>query len=114
MIDSTMILKSEVAHVLSEILDEEPPMEEESEELPAGLPDLSDIFEVDAIPEEQIIDEVSDEELEALFKQTDLGSTDLDSFWDSAIDSHESTEVDSDKLTYEQAKQLGLAPGEAG
>ncbi len=113
MIDSSVILKSEVAHVLNEILHEEPRHEEvEAVAESTELPDLSDIFEVDAIPEEQIVDEISDEELEALFKQTDLGNTDLDSFWDNAADSLKSADVDSDKLTYEQAKQLGLAPGE--
>lgn len=110
MIDASMILKSEVAHVISDILDEARP--EENVELPG----LSDIFEEDAIPEEQIEDDISDEELEALFKQTDFSNTtDLDSFWDSAVNSQESSEeIASDKLTYEQAKQLGLAPGDNG
>ena len=75
MTDAMMILKSEVAHAISEMgLGDELPVEDE-------LPDLSDIFEVDAIPEEQIEDEVSDAELDALFKQTDFGSTDAASFW---------------------------------
>jgi CheY-like chemotaxis protein len=103
MTDALMILKSEVAHVLSEMgLVDDIPVEE--------LPDLSDIFAIDDIPEEQIEDEVSDEELEALFKQTDIGTADLQSFWDEAIDSHTPAQVDSDKLTYDQAKQLGLTP----
>lgn len=104
MTDAMMILKSEVAHVLNEMgLLDEPVVEDE-------LPDLSDIFEADVVPEEQIEDEVSDAELEALFKQTDIGTADLESFWDEALDSHTNADVDSDKLTYEQAKQLGLTP----
>ena len=108
MTDAMMILKSEVAHVLSE-------MGIVKEPAPDDKIDLSDIFSVDEVPEEQIEDAVSDEELEALFKQTsDLGSTtDLESFWDTAVDAHVSAEVDSDKLTYEQAKQLGLTPDDA-
>ena len=107
MTDAMMILKSEVAHVLNEmgVVDEPETPATKNE-----LPDLSDIFTADEIPEEQIEDAVSDEELEALFKQTDIGTADLASFWDDAIDSHTSSEVDSDKLTYEQAKQLGLTP----
>lgn len=103
MTDAMMILKSEVAHALSEMgLGSEPEEEE--------LSNLSDIFDVSEIPEEQIEDEVSDEELEALFKQTDFGTTDLEAFWDDAVSTHTKAEVDSDKLTYEQAKQLGLTP----
>ena len=103
MTDAMMILKSEVAHVLSEMgLVKEPALEDK--------PDLSDVFSVDEVPEEQVEDAVSDEELEALFKQAELGTTDLESFWDSAVDSHVSAEVDADKLSYEQAKQLGLTP----
>ena len=104
MTDAMMILKSEVAHVLNG-------MEHVKEAVQDELPDLSDIFSADVIPEEQIEDTVSDAELEALFQQkTPIGTADAESFWDTAIDSHQSTEMDADKLSYEQARQLGLTP----
>lgn len=105
MTDAMMILKSEVAHVLNE-------MGVVDESIEETAPDLSDIFSTDEVPEEQIEDAVSDEELEALFKQKKIDTDDLKSFWDDAVDTHTSSDVDADKLSYEQAKQLGLAPGD--
>lgn len=103
--DAMMILKSEVAHVLSEMgLDEKHPITNDPP------PDMPEAFAVEEEPEEEIEDEVSDAELEALFKKNDIGATDPQSFWDTAADTHTTNEVDSDKLTYEQAKQLGLTP----
>ena len=105
MTDAMMMLKSEVAHVLSEmgLADEEPIANE--------LPSLDDIFAMEEIPEEQIEDEISSDELDALFKQEKkIETADLESFWDNAVGSHTSTEVGADKLSYEQARQLGLTP----
>jgi CheY-like chemotaxis protein len=59
-----------------------------------------------------------DQGLEALFKVGDKaktsGQTDLDSFWE--VTSAEDTGIfaSSDALSYEQARQLGLAPDEQG
>lgn len=103
--DALMILKSEIEHVLNEMgLSDTKPVEE--------LPSLADIFALEEIPEEQIEDEVSSEELDALFKQKKtIETADLESFWDNAVDSHSSgTETSSDQLSYEQARQLGLTP----
>ena len=104
MTDAMMILKSEIAHVLNEMgLIKEVVQDE--------LPDLSDIFSAEAVPDEQIEDTVSDAELEALFQQkADIGIADVESFWDTAIDAHQSTDMDADKLSYDQARQLGLTP----
>lgn len=106
MTDAMMILKSEVAHVLNEI-----GLVEVEEVVQDELPDLSDIFSTDEVPEELIEDTVSDAELDALFQQkTDIGTADAESFWDTAVSSHQFTDMDADKLTYEQARQLGLTP----
>jgi rhodanese-related sulfurtransferase len=85
-------------------------MDEQHPQVEDELPDLSDVFDIDEVPEEQIEDAVSNEELEALFKQKEIDTSELKTFWDEAIDSHQTADVDSDKLTYEQAKQLGLTP----
>ena len=104
MTDAMMMLKSEVAHVLNDMgLTDNEPVEE--------LPSLEDIFALTDVPEEQIEDEVSSEELDALFKQKKkIETADLQNFWDNAIDAHTNVEIAADKLTYEQAKQLGLTP----
>lgn len=105
MTDALMMLKSEVAHVLNEMgLSHVEPLADE-------LPSLDDIFASEEIPEEQIEDEISSEELDALFKQKKkIETADLETFWDNAIGAHTSTEVGADKLSYEQARQLGLTP----
>ncbi len=105
MTDAMMMLKSEVAHVLNEMgISADEPVADE-------LPSLDDVFTPEDVPEEQIEDEISSEELDALFKQKKkIETADLESFWDDAVGSHTSTEVGADKLSYEQARQLGLTP----
>ena len=106
MTDALMMLKSEVAHVLNEMGLSDVKMQ--AGELPLSL---DDIFAPEEIPEEQIEDEISSEELDALFKQKKkIETADLETFWDNAVGAHTSAEVDADKLSYEQARQLGLTP----
>lgn len=104
MTDAMMILKSEVEHVLNEMgLSSSEPVKDTS--------GLEDIYTAGKVPEEQIEDEISTEELDALFKQKKkIETADLQSFWDEAIGNQKSPEVDADKLSYEQARQLGLTP----
>lgn len=105
MTDALMMLKSEVAHVLNEMGLSD--VETQADELSS----LDDIFASEEIPEEQIEDAISSEELDALFKQKKkIETADLETFWDNAVGSHTSAEVGADKLSYEQARQLGLTP----
>jgi hypothetical protein len=99
--DAMMMLKSEVEHVLNAMGVVRPPLIEETEEYLA----------LEDVPEEQIEDEISSDELEALFKQKRKIQTDeIKSFWDEAIDTQKTQEIEPDKLSYEQARQLGLTP----
>jgi hypothetical protein len=53
--------------------------------------------------------------LEAIFNQTRQGSIkaeDADAFWDSAVLEGMEGVVRADVISYEQARQLGLAPEE--
>lgn len=98
--DAMMMLKSEVEHVLNAMGVVRPSPAKEEEYLAA-----------EDIPEEQIEDEISSDELEALFKQkTKIQTDEIKSFWDEAIDTQKTQEVEPDKLSYEQARQLGLTP----
>jgi CheY-like chemotaxis protein len=100
LIDALRMLKSEVEHVLDAMGVTRPTVEE-----------IDEYLETEEIPEEQIEDEISSEELDALFQQqTDIRSGEAESFWDEAIDRHKNQQVDADKLSYEQARQLGLTP----
>ncbi len=97
--DALMILKSEVEHVLNQMGVSHSSTEEEAENID------------EEIPEEQIEDEVSSEELEALFKQKKkIGTSEIESFWEEAVESQTAPQVDADKLSYDQARQLGLTP----
>ncbi len=52
-------------------------------------------------------------DLENLFKQAELKPEDVDEFWDAASTESSGGDVSSaDSLSYDQARQLGLAPGE--
>ena len=98
--DAMMMLKSEVDHVLT-AMGVTPPVEEE----------VDVYLDDEDIPEEQIEDEITSDELDDLFKQkTKIQTDEITSFWDDAIDSQQTQEVDADKLSYEQARQLGLTP----
>jgi CheY-like chemotaxis protein len=98
--DALMILKSEVEHVLDAMGVTRPSVEE-----------MDDYLETGDVPEEQIEDEITSDELDALFKQKKKIQTDeIQMFWDQAIDAPSQLEVDADKLSYEQARQLGLTP----
>jgi CheY-like chemotaxis protein len=54
-------------------------------------------------------------EIDAIFGQTGqqpVEATDLDAFWDSLAEQSESNPLDANTITFEQARKLGLAPGE--
>ena len=98
--DAMMMLKSEVEHVLDAIGVTRPSVEE-----------MDEYLDAEDIPEEQIQDAISSDELDALFKQkTAIKADEAASFWDNAIDSQQNQQVDADKLSYNQAQQLGLTP----
>ena len=102
--DAMMILKSEVEHVLDAMGVTRPSTEEVDEYYEA---------EEEEVPEELIEDAISSNELDALFKQkTKIKTDEIASFWDDAVETQQSMEVDADKLSYEQAQQLGLTPGD--
>ena len=75
-------------------------------ELPSSVPAY---VEPPTVPTEAI--EESSSELEPLFKDAKkkLKSTDVNEFWDKAADTHKPAS-DPDMLSYDQARQLGLAP----
>jgi hypothetical protein len=100
LIDALMMLKSEVEHVLDAMGVTRPSVEEMDKYLGA-----------EDIPEEQIEDAITSDELDDLFQQkTKIQTDEIKSFWDDAIESQQVQEVDADKLSYEQAQQLGLTP----
>ncbi|RLD06272.1 MAG: hypothetical protein DRI32_02865 [Chloroflexi bacterium] len=98
--DALMMLKSEVEHVLNAMGVSRPSAEE-----------MNKYLEEEDVPEELIEDEITSGELDALFKQkTKIQTSEIKSFWDDAVDAQQIQEVDADKLSYEQAHQLGLTP----
>lgn len=98
--DSLMVLKSEVEHVLDAMGVTRPSVEE-----------MDEYLETEDVPEEQIEDGITSDELDALFKQkTAIKADEAASFWDNAIDGQQNQQVDADKLSYDQAQQLGLTP----
>jgi len=98
--DALMMLKSEVEHILDAMGVTRPSAEE-----------MDEYLETEDVPEEQVEDVITSDELDALFKQkTKIKTDEIASFWDDAIDTQKSMEVDADKLSYEQAQQLGLTP----
>ena len=77
------------------------------------MPDSLEAFE----QSEEIveIDETLDAELEVLFgggKDEEKADIDLDSFWDISSSEESGLFTSADALSYEQARQLGLTPGE--
>ncbi len=102
--DALMMLKSEVEHVLDAMGVTRPSVEE-----------MDEYLDAEEVPEEQIEDEITSGELDALFKQkTKIQTDEIASFWDDAVETQQTMHVDADKLSYEQAQQLGLTPdGEA-
>jgi len=100
LIDALMMLKSEVEHVLDAMGVTRPSVEE-----------IDQYLGTEDVPEEQIEDEITSSELDALFQQkTKIHTDEIKSFWDDAVDSQEAQEVDADKLSYAQAQQLRLTP----
>ncbi|MBT3337217.1 MAG: response regulator [Anaerolineae bacterium] len=98
--DAMMILKSEVEHVLNQM-----------GVTRHGAEEMDKTISEEDVPEELIEDQISSEELEALFKQKKkIGTSEIESFWEEAVDSQTAPQVDADKLSYEQARQLGLTP----
>ncbi len=98
--DAMMMLKSEIEHILDAMGVTRPSTEE-----------IEEYLETDIIPEEQIEDVITSDELDELFKQkTTIKADEAASFWDDAIDTQKNVEVDVDKLSYAQAQQLGLTP----
>lgn len=99
--DAMMILKSEVEHVLDAI-----GVTRSSEEK------MDNYLEIEDTPEEEAIeDEGSSVELDTLLtEKTNLETTEADSFWEEAVVNKTKQPVDADKLSYEQARQLGLTP----
>lgn len=53
---------------------------------------------------------VSDELAELLLKKKKIKTDELNEFWEEVVGNHGPVPLDSDKLTYEQASKLGLAP----
>jgi hypothetical protein len=54
-------------------------------------------------------------EMEALLKEAGkkkVKTNDMDAFWDQAAEKHSTTPTNPEVITYEQARQLGLAPDE--
>jgi CheY-like chemotaxis protein len=54
-------------------------------------------------------------EIEAMFKEAGkkkIKTEEMDAFWDQAAEKHGNAPTNPDVITYEQARQLGLAPGE--
>ena len=100
LIDALMMLKSEVEHILDAMGITRP-----------SVAEMDKYLEAEDVPEEQIEDEITSDELDALFQQkTKIQTDEIKSFWDEAVDSHKAQEVDANKLSYEQAQQLGLTP----
>lgn len=52
------------------------------------------------------------EDILSLEAQKDLRNEDVDAFWESAMNDNQGEVVRSDTISYDQAKQLGLTPGE--
>lgn len=82
------------------------PIEEAFGEVPGGI---SVIQEPGATPLDVV--EQSNKELEPLFKEAKkkLKTADINDFWDKAADNHKAP-MKPDMLSYDQARQLGLAP----
>lgn len=100
LIDAMMILKSEVEHVLTQMGVAQPIFEEET-----------DYEEGEELLEDQIVDEIVTAELEDLFKQKKkIKPDEAESFWEDAVDNQIALPLDANKLSYEQAQQLGLTP----
>ena len=101
--DAMMMLKSEVEHVLNAMGVTRPTEEE-----------VDEYLESTDVPEEEVEDGITSDELDALFKQkTKIKTEEAISFWDDAVDTPGAQETDADKLSYEQARQLGLTPESA-
>ena len=99
--DAMMILKSEVEHVLDAM-----------GVTRSSLEKMDDYYETEDSPDEEIIeDDDSSVELDTLLTQKKkLKTTEADSFWEEAVVNKTNLPVDADKLSYDQARQLGLTP----
>jgi len=84
------------------------PIEDAYAEVPSGTPAVQ---EPGTTPIEVV--EQSTKELEPLFKEAKkkLKPAEVNDFWDKAADNHKAP-MKPDMLTYDQAKQLGLAPAD--
>ena len=67
------------------------------------------------IPEEyeEPVEQATSEEIESLFKtKKKVTTNELQAFWDNAASKQANVPTNPDVITYDQAKQLGLGPGE--
>jgi DNA-binding NarL/FixJ family response regulator len=67
------------------------------------------------VPDEQTGDEAASADVEALFRSAGkarLKPEDIEAFWNAAMEGSQGPPTNPDVLTYDQARQLGLAPGE--
>jgi len=100
--DAMMILKSEVEHVLDAMGVTRSPEEK-----------MDDYLEPEDTPEEEIIEDEDESSVELdtlLTEKTEVKTTEADSFWEEAVVNKTNQPVDADKLSYDQARQLGLTP----
>lgn len=59
------------------------------------------------------VTQATTDEIESLLKtKKKITTSELDSFWDNAVEKQGAVPTNPDVITYEQARQLGLAPGE--
>lgn len=124
--DAAMILRSEVEHILTTMGVAKPfttdaeitlTVPEEMIEDEISSDDLNDMFKTPihkSKPEEKKA-EVSDpdDEFRDMFSTSNKKKTsvaDSDAFWDDAVKEQSAVIVDADKLSYEQAQQLGFTP----
>ncbi|NOY98029.1 MAG: response regulator [Chloroflexi bacterium] len=102
-IDALLILQNEVERVLRAVGIARPFVADDEPEQP--------VVEEEA----HIEDDVSSKELDDIFKQTKkkkLKPEEVESFWQDAVEKQGVIPLDPDKLSYEQARQLGLTPDE--
>lgn len=120
-IDAAMILRSEVEHILTAMGVAKPfsinidSVPEEQIEDSVSSDDLDNLFQ-QKIPEkakDEVVETVESDEFDDLFKDVEkkkMKAGEADLFWDDAIKDQVIVPPDSNRLSYEQAQQLGFTP----
>ena len=76
-------------------------------------PVVFDVDEEDITKYEEPVTQATSEEIDTLLKSKKSVSTDeLEAFWEDAVAKQGGVPTNPDAITYDQARQLGLAPGE--